>query len=311
MSISAERRQRHRRPRPARRERHGRAHPERRVGAGGQREARLVGTGGGIGHRRQLAQPHRIAPSGLGPELGLSGGGADRADQRLRHRHDRLAVAGAGDPHDRLAELQHLSRLGVGLGHHAGDVGAQRGVGERVLRQLDAPLRLQQSRAKFLDVDGARVGGLVARPALPLQRRDAIEVDLRLLERDPRRRAGRLGRLELQAQVGLVERRHDVARRHPRPDLGRAGEELAADAETEIGLGPGTDRPGEPVGRRGAVQPGRRHHDHLRGGRDRCGLARSRHGCEPQPDLGRGRRRGSGRGDPRHCECDLAASAHR
>ena len=59
-----------------------------------------------------------------------------------------------------------------------------------------------------------------------------------------------------------------------RPDLGRTREELAADPEAEIGLGAGADRPGEPMRWRGTVQPGRRHHDHLRGRRDRGGLGR-------------------------------------
>ena len=89
---------------------------------------------------------------------------------------------------------------------------------------------------QLLDVDGARVGGLVAGPALLLQRRYAGEVDLALVERDPRRGARRLGRLELEAEVGVIERRHHVAGRHLRPDLGRTRAELAADPEAEIGF---------------------------------------------------------------------------
>ncbi len=102
-------------------ERHGHAHAERRVGVGGQREARRVGAGRAVGHGRKLAQPHRVGSartrtsSTYGP-----GGSVDPAEQRLRHRDHRLAVADRRDVHDRLAERDHLSGLGVGLGDHAG-----------------------------------------------------------------------------------------------------------------------------------------------------------------------------------------------
>ena len=90
---------------------------------------------------------------------------------------------------------------------------------------------------------------------------------------------GRLGGFELKAQVGVVEGRDHVAGLHGGADLGRAGEELAADAEAEVGLGPRADRPGKSSRGRRAVEPRRGDHDHLRG----------RLGCG---GFGRGSRRG-------------------
>ena len=271
---------------------------------------RLVGACRRVGDRRQLAQHHRERPARLRPELGFSARVGDSAHQRLRHRHHRLALAAPRDPHYRLPELKHLPGLGIGLGHHPGRVGPQRRIGESVLRQLDAALRLQELRAQRLHVDGPRVAGLVADPALLLQRRHAVEVDLALLQRDLRRRPRRLRRLELQPQVGVVKRRHHVAGCDLSADLCRPCEKLAADPEAEVSLGPGADRARKPMHRRRAVQPGGRHHHHLRRRRDHGGLRRRRHGDEPGPDFGCGHRRGRRRTDPGYCKCDCATSAH-
>ena len=271
---------------------------------------RLVGACRRVGDRRQLAQHHRERPARLRPELGFGPRVSDSAHQRLRHRHHRLALAAPGDPHYGLPELKHLPGLGIGLGHHPGRVGPQRRIGESVLRQLDAALRLQELRAQRLDIDGPRVAGLVADPALLLQRGHPGEVDLALLQRDLRRRPRRLRRLELQPQVGVVERRHHVAGLDPGADLGRPRQKLAADPEAEVGLGPGADRPGQPVHRRGTVQPDGRHHHHLRRRRDHGRLRRRRHRGEPGPHLGCGHRRGHRHADSGYCKCDCAASAH-
>ena len=145
-----------------------------------------------------------------------------------------------------MPKFQDLPGLGVGLGHDAGGIGAQGRIGERVFGELDAALRLQQPSPLLLDVNRPRVGRLVARPALLLQRRHPVEIDLALLQCDPCCRAGRLGCFQLQPQIGVVERAHHLACLYLSADLGGAGEKLAADPEAEIGLDAGADRPGEP-----------------------------------------------------------------
>ena len=69
-----------------------------------------------------------------------------------------------------------------------------------------------------------------------MQRRIALEIGRGLREVRGRRGELGLGAFDLQLQVLRIEPRHDVAGVHAVADIDDAGDDLAGDAEAEIGL---------------------------------------------------------------------------
>ena len=200
-------------------------------------EARRVGAGGGIGLRRELAQPRIEAAVALRPQLHRGLGLARLAEPGLRQRHHRFLLAPVGEPRHRLADGDDLAGLGQGRGDHAVGVGLEVGIAElhcgarssARLARCEPPFGLVIRRLLAVEVGDRR-------EALALERGVALQVGGRLGEIGGGGGELGLGAFDLQREVLRIEPGHDVAGAHPVADIDDAGDDLAGDAEAEIGL---------------------------------------------------------------------------
>ena len=142
------------------------------------------------------------------------------------------------EPRDRLADRHHLAWLGERRRDDAVGVGFQFGVAELIARQLERTLRPLDAAFGFVlgELLAVEVGD--RREAALAQRDVALMVGAGL--RQVGGRGGELGgrALGLQLRVLRVEPRHDVAGAHAISDVDDARDDLAGDAEAEIGLVP-------------------------------------------------------------------------
>ena len=220
------------------RQRHGRGHAERDGVVGIlDGEARRVGAasrGRPAATARAAAQRScgRDPTTGARPSPRL----ARLAEPGLGQRDHRFLLAVMGEPRHRLADGDDLAGLGQRRGDHAVGVGLEFGIGELIAREVERALGALEPPF------GLVLGGLLAievgdrRIAAPSQRGVALEIGGRL--REIRGRGGELGlgALDLQLQVLRIEPRHHVAGVHAVADIDDAGDDLAGDAEAEIGL---------------------------------------------------------------------------
>jgi hypothetical protein len=157
-------------------------------------------------------------------------------EQGLRQRDHGFLLAAVGEARHRLADGNDLAGLSQGGGDHAGGVGLEVGIVELVLREVErapgaveAALCLVARRLLALEVRRRR-------PTLALEL--CVTLEIRRSLREVRGGGGELGRsaLNLQPQVLGIEARHHVADLHAVADIDDAGDDLAGDAEAEIGL---------------------------------------------------------------------------
>ena len=160
-----------------------------------------------------------------------------------------------GELHDRLADRDDLSGFGPRRRDHAVGVGLEIGIGELVAGEVERAAGAPEAAFGFVVRRLLAVVFGDRRVAARLQRGVAVEIGRGLRKTRGGRGKLRLGALDLQAEVLRVEARDDVAHANAIADIDDALDDLAADAEAEIGFVAGADHADEFAGR-GAVFEG-------------------------------------------------------
>ncbi len=190
-----------------------------------------------IDRRRDLADLRavRLLRFGDQHDHDLLGAGELR-QARLRHRDRDLALGLARVPHHRLPCRDDLSRFGRDRRDHAVLRRNERRVRRLILRHGEIGLRLLELRAVrvhriALRVERRRTDELLLEQCLVALVFGAREFELVLRCCDLRPRG-----FGLQADVGRIEPRENLSLRHARAGVDGADDDLAGNAEREIGL---------------------------------------------------------------------------
>jgi len=161
-----------------------------------------------------------------------------RHQQRFVDVEHRIAVAVTGQAEDRHGRLHHLAHLGLALGDHAIGIGHQRGVaqlligiGQLCLGSLERALVAAQR--SFGGIVFALAGVALGQQFLLADKGRAGLGDPRL-----RREHLGLGRVDIVLQVFRVEPRQHLVGLDVVTDIDATGNDLAADAERQVGLHP-------------------------------------------------------------------------
>ena len=120
-------------------------------------------------------------------------------------------------------------------------IGDEGRIGQGVAGQRQGAFATDQAAARFFRRRLLPIVARRRRPAFAAQRRDALQLRLRLRQRGAGRPDLGVGLLLLEPQVGFIEGREGLAGFDPVADLHQAARHLAGDAEAEIALDPGTD----------------------------------------------------------------------
>src|SRR5204862_23964 len=133
-------------------------------------------------------------------------------------------------------DCDNLTWFGERGGDHAVGIGLEIGVGELVARKIKRAPRALKATLCFIArcLLAVKVGD--RGPAVGLELRIALEVGSRLRDIRGRRGELRLGALQLQPEILGIKPRHDVAHCDAVADIDAARDDLAGDAEAEIGL---------------------------------------------------------------------------
>ena len=214
-----------------------------------------------------------MALAGIGPQLEACGTRlAYGLQAMLGHADHDLELVGARHAHHALALRHHLADLGLHGGDHAVGIRAQLGVGEVVLGRGELAPGLLDAR---LGRGGERLALL---HRLRREHGGAAQVEIALMVGLGARVVGfgrgesGAGVVDGQAIVGGIELGDQVAGLDDGADIDGADDDLAGDAEAEIGLDSRHDGAGQDQ-RLAATLVGDFHHpgrtDHGFGGRGR------------------------------------------
>ncbi len=166
---------------------------------------------------------------------------AHGGDLAFRHRHHGIECFEPRDAHDGLTGRDDLPGIGEGGGDDARGVGAQFGV----LRLVAGDGRLRAGGIAARGGGVERIAALVVRGLADVLLGEQLAVAFVLVAREGVVGLGlrdlRLRRRRVEPQVLGIEPREQVALVHAFAEIGRAREQLAADAERDVRLIARTD----------------------------------------------------------------------
>jgi hypothetical protein len=163
------------------------------------------GAGHGVGQRRQFAQVSGIGFTAAGPERDGGDTGAGALDQRLGYRDLGLDLASLGDDEGRRADIDDLAGLNPDSGDDTVILGNEGGIAQRIAGETDRPLGPHQAAPRLIGNGLLPVIGGCGGEALVAQSGEAGLLGLLMGKDVARRPLLRLGLVELEAKIGIVE----------------------------------------------------------------------------------------------------------